>query len=330
MNPHLSLPHMIGEHILTGGVFMPQEPLILQRGMTIVPVGNLQEQLCFLGFPLMLVDNVFGDQTEAAVRQFQASVGLEPTGVVDPVTWRRMFGGEPLSAEPVVQPTQAQIGPVIRVVLSLRRLYLYENGQLVADYPVAIGKPTTPTPVGEYRIFEKELNPGGAFGTRWMAFTERRHGIHGTNQPESIGQAVSNGCVRMFNPDVEALYDRVPLDTPVIVETGAVIPPDGFYTVQPGDTLYSVALRFDTTVEALIQANNLASDIIFPGQQLRIAGAAPPPPIQYISYTVSPGDTLFSLALRFGATVEAIMRANDLSQDIIFVGQVLRIPATVY
>ena len=314
--------------------FMPEQPLILSRGMTIVPVGNLQEQLSFLGFPLMLVHNIFGDKTEAAVKQFQASVDLEPTGVVDSETWRRMFGGEPLTAKLSgmgEKDRKQQINSpelYIRIVLSLRRLLLFEDDNLVANYPVAIGKPTTPTPAGEFMIIDKLLNPGGVFGTRWMAFTERRHGIHGTNQPDSISNAVSNGCVRMFNENAEELFDRVSVGTRVIVETGAVIPPGGDYVVQPGDTLYLIALRFDTTIEALMRVNNLTSDLIFPGQILQIVGAVPPSPIQFLTISVSPGDTLFFLAQRYNTTVEAIMRANDLNQDIIYPGQILLIPAT--
>lgn len=313
---------------------MPEQPLVLSRGMTIVPVGNLQEQLSFLGFPLMLVDNIFGDKTEAAVRQFQASADLEPTGVVDRETWRRIFGGEPLPArllktgEEDREEERSSPELYIRIVLSLRRLLLFEDDNLLANYPVAIGKPTTPTPAGEFMIIDKLLNPGGVFGTRWMAFTERRHGIHGTNQPDSISNAVSNGCVRMFNENVEELFDRVSVGTRVIVETGAVIPPGGDYVVQPGDTLYLIALRFDTTVEALMRVNNLTSDLIFPGQVLQIAGAVPPSPIQFFTISVSPGDTLFFLAQRYNTTVEAIMRANDLNQDIIYPGQILLIPAT--
>jgi len=311
---------------------MPDQPLILRRGMTIVPVGNLQEQLCFLGFPLMLVDNIFGDKTEAAVRQFQATEDLEPTGVVDEETWRRMFEGEPLSLEPLGKEDRKKqkSSPerYIRIVLSLRRILLFEDDNLTANYPVAVGKPTTPTPAGEFVIIDKLLNPGGVFGTRWMAFTERRHGIHGTNQPDCIGNAVSNGCVRMLNENVEELFDQVPVGAPVIVETGAVIPPGGYYVVQPGDTLYLIALRFDTTIEALMRVNNITSDLIFPGQILQIVGAVPPSPIQFLTYSVRTGDTLFFLAQRFNTTVEAIMRANDLNQDTIYPGQILLIPAT--
>ena len=58
-----------------------------------VPVGNVQEQLAFRGFPLGEVDNIFGLRTELAVRQFQASVGLPETGIVDAETWRLLFDG---------------------------------------------------------------------------------------------------------------------------------------------------------------------------------------------------------------------------------------------
>ncbi|MGE5557444.1 MAG: LysM peptidoglycan-binding domain-containing protein [Bacillota bacterium] len=341
---------------------MPEENfLYLARGMVIIPVGNCQEQLLYLGFPLMYVDNVFGDETEAAVMQFQNTAGLPPTGIVDAETWRRMFDGNPLpgqfpsspadgqipgesppmretedaadaagpGAQPETQETQAPADPpVIRVNISQRRLYLYEDGRPVKSYPVAVGKPATPTPVGNFRILDKAINPGGAFGTRWMAFTTLRHGIHGTNQPSSIGNAVSNGCIRMFNGDVEDLYPRVPVGTPVIVETGAVIPPGGFYTVQPGDTLFLIALRFSTTVPALISANNLTSDVIIPGQRLRISTALPPPQTVFINYTARPGDTLYLLARRYNTTERAIMEANDLRTTNIVVGQRLLIPSS--
>lgn len=114
--------------------------------------------------------------------------------------------------------------PARSIVISVgeRALGLYEGDRLVRRYPVAIGKPSTPTPVGIHRILEKIMYPGGGLGTRWMAFTYQMHGIHGTNRPELIGQAVSNGCVRMYNEDVEELYDLVDVGTPVTVIAGPV------------------------------------------------------------------------------------------------------------
>jgi len=98
-----------------------------------------------------------------------------------------------------------------------RELELYEYGRLVARYPIAVGKAETPTPHGQFYIAEKILHPGGMFGTRWLGLSIDGYGIHGTNNPSSIGKAVSLGCIRMYNHDVEALYDRVNIGTPVTI-----------------------------------------------------------------------------------------------------------------
>jgi len=103
------------------------------------------------------------------------------------------------------------------------------------------------------------------------------------------------------------------------------------YTVQPGDTLLAIAIRFGTTVSALVQLNGLASpDVISVGQVLTIKqGSGQPQPTatpqnQTVTYTVKPGDTLGQIALRFGTTYQQIALLNNLSNpDIIAVGQVL-------
>lgn len=109
----------------------------------------------------------------------------------------------------------------ILIALGERRLYLFNNGQIIRSYLVAIGKPSTPTPIGEYAIRHKLMYPGGPFGSRWMSF-QPHYGIHGTNRPDLIGQAVSHGCVRMFDRDVEELYDMVQVGTPVQIIPGSL------------------------------------------------------------------------------------------------------------
>ena len=100
------------------------------------------------------------------------------------------------------------------------------------------------------------------------------------------------------------------------------------YVVQRGDTLAKIAARYDTTVQALMQVNNLHSTIIYVGQRLTISVAADPsaPMIEYI---VQRGDTLNKLAQRFDVTVQAIMATNGLRTTTIYVGQRLLIPQSL-
>lgn len=126
----------------------------------------------------------------------------------------------------------------ILVDMSKYRLYLKSGDTTIKTYIISIGKDETPTPPGDYKVTDKLPNPvwystqpSGAkeaiqpddprneLGTRWIGF-KPAYGIHGTIAPESIGKAVSNGCVRMHNADVEELYDLVGAGTPVRIVAG--------------------------------------------------------------------------------------------------------------
>jgi peptidoglycan hydrolase-like protein with peptidoglycan-binding domain len=113
-------------------------------------------------------------------------------------------------------------------------LTVYWNKTAIKKYPVAIGRTNFVTPEGKFRIKSKVVNPrwsGGGhanpvnggdknnpLGFRWMGLTignKNKYGIHGNNNPYSIGQNVSRGCIRMLNSDVEELYKKVGKNTPV-------------------------------------------------------------------------------------------------------------------
>lgn len=100
-----------------------------------------------------------------------------------------------------------------------RRLMLIRNSQTVRTYPVAVGKSSTPTPIGQWKVIHKSTNWGTGFGTRWLGLNVPWgiYGIHGTNKPGSIGDWQSHGCIRMFNTHVEELYRQVPLGTTVYI-----------------------------------------------------------------------------------------------------------------
>ncbi len=116
------------------------------------------------------------------------------------------------------------------------------------------------------------------------------------------------------------------------------------HVVQPGETLYRIALRYNLSVETLARANGLSDPArIRVGQRLLIPEGEPqgqgapasrphadtprPRQVAHPTYTVRPGDTLSSIAQRYGTTVRALIDVNQLSSDILQIGQLLRIPS---
>ncbi len=109
--------------------------------------------------------------------------------------------------------------PVYSITINrrLHKLILYRGNIVFKSYPVAVGKESTPTPEGTFRIVNRAINPGGPFGARWLGLNAPNgdYGIHGTNNPSSIGKDVSNGCIRMFNDQVIELSNLVSIGTVV-------------------------------------------------------------------------------------------------------------------
>ncbi|WP_449538728.1 L,D-transpeptidase family protein [Ferdinandcohnia sp. Marseille-Q9671] len=105
----------------------------------------------------------------------------------------------------------------IEVSVGSRWLRLLRNRVVQKQYPIAVGRMLHGTPIGNFIIINKAPNPGGPFGTMWMSLSKEHYGIHGTNDPSSIGKAVSRGCIRMYNHDVEELARTVPIGTPVLI-----------------------------------------------------------------------------------------------------------------
>jgi L,D-transpeptidase ErfK/SrfK len=105
----------------------------------------------------------------------------------------------------------------IDISLNARRLILLKDGVQQKQYPIAVGRMLHHTPIGNYIVINKAPNPGGPFGTMWMSLSKEHYGIHGTNDPSSIGKAVSLGCIRMQNKDVEELASIIPVGTPVLI-----------------------------------------------------------------------------------------------------------------
>lgn len=107
------------------------------------------------------------------------------------------------------------MGKSIEVSTSKHQLKLFEDGTLLKTYPIAVGRILSATPIGTFTIINKQENPGGPFGVLWMGLSKPHYGIHGTNNPSSIGKDVSHGCIRMYNHDVLDLSSKVSVGTKV-------------------------------------------------------------------------------------------------------------------
>ena len=100
------------------------------------------------------------------------------------------------------------------------------------------------------------------------------------------------------------------------------------YTVKPGDTLYEIASLNNTTVDRLIEYNNLSSSIITPGQVVRIPISTQPENQDYITYIVKAGDNLYAIGRSYGLSVDELMKFNNLNTNILTIGQTIKIPTT--
>lgn len=126
------------------------------------------------------------------------------------------------NAASVQSPAPGTPKRMIVVSLQDRELALVEDGKVKAIYKVAVGKPSTPSPIGTFTIEHRVVNPtyyhhgrvippgpANPVGNRWMGLSVRGYGIHGTNNPRSIGKAASHGCIRMGKADLEMLFAQV-------------------------------------------------------------------------------------------------------------------------
>ncbi len=106
----------------------------------------------------------------------------------------------------------------IMVSINNRTLELFRNQRLIKTYPIAVGKMLTQTPSGQFVVVNRQPNPGGPFGAMWLSLSKAGYGIHGTNNPSSIGKSVSHGCIRMYNQDVLELAEQIPNGTRVFIQ----------------------------------------------------------------------------------------------------------------
>jgi lipoprotein-anchoring transpeptidase ErfK/SrfK len=134
--------------------------------------------------------------------------------------------------------TEADLGHAIVIKRGSNQLLFYTGDKLKRTFRVATGQSSYPTPVGTFEIVTMQRNPwwvppqgsawaegakpippgpGNPLGTRWMGISAPYVGIHGTPDAASIGYSASHGCIRMLIPQVEWLFERVEVGTPVFI-----------------------------------------------------------------------------------------------------------------
>jgi lipoprotein-anchoring transpeptidase ErfK/SrfK len=163
--------------------------------------------------------------------------GTSTTTPSQPVTGTTSTPAATPTTKPAAANTQTPVNNAITLLLKLKekQVYVYRGDKLLNKYPVAIGKKGRETPTGEWQVMEKIKNPGwtsfrtgeyfapgreNPLGSRWIGFwTDGKDtiGFHGTPNVKSIGTAASNGCVRMYNRHVKALFPLVKVGTTVKV-----------------------------------------------------------------------------------------------------------------
>ena len=265
-------------------------------------------------------EGTFGESTKAAVTKFQSIFGLAADGIVGKATWYKismLYTAVARLAELDSEGTSLGIGtvPPSAVLRQGARGQDVVTLQYLLDV-ISEYYPTVPAPAQDgifgggtqqaVTAFQRAVGlvPDGIVGpATWKKLYEVYLGI-GNNVPGQDGPTGPGSGGGGQQPG-----------------TGSGVRE---YVVKAGDSLWLIAQRFGTTVEAIKRLNGFTTDLLNIGQVLKIPASQSG---SYIEYTVRPGDTLWLLSRRYNTTVDAIKKLNGLSGDRLDIGQVLKIPA---
>lgn len=258
----------------------------IKLGDTGNSVKMLQEKLKILGYYNPIITGSFGPVTEEGVKAFQKSVNLEQTGIVNDEVWQKLTEKTTPPVMPISTFPTISLGSTGNYVTDLQtklKALLYYSGKVTGNFDLE-----TETAVKRFQLNNK-LSADGIVGSQTWDAINRLYG--------NLNSCVLNQNDNNLNNDI--------------------------YTVQKGDTLYYIAMRYNTTIDAIKSLNNLTSNTLQIGQKLKIPT---PQDDAYIKYTVQSGDTLYSIAMRYNTTVDAIKNLNNLTSNNLQINQVLYIP----
>ncbi len=252
----------------------------------------------------------FGDSTRAAVTKFQSIFGLAADGIVGKSTWYKLsslYTAVTRLAELNSEGINLGIGTVPPAAV----LRQGSRGQDVITLQYLLDV------ISEYYPDIPAVTQDGIFGAGTKQAVTAFQSRMGLTPDGIVGPATWNALYRTY----QGIGQNVPSPNPdPAPDTGG----GSFaYAVKSGDTLWLLANRFGTSVDAIKRLNSLTGDNLQIGQVLQIPTGQSS---SYFDYTVRSGDTLWLLANRYGTTVDAVKRLNGLTSDNLQIGQVLRIP----
>ncbi len=248
----------------------------------------------------------FGSSTKAAVTKFQSIFNLAPDGIVGKSTWYKissLYTAVTRLAELDSEGTTLGIGTV--PPSSILRQGSRGPDVITLQYLLDI--------ISEYYPGIPAPAQDGIFGSGTRQAVIAFQQIMGLQADGIVGTLTWNALYDTYR----GISQNVPPQKP---ENGT-----STYVVQAGDSLWLIAQRYQTTVDAIKRLNGLTSDLINVGQILKIPSSQAE---AYIEYTVRSGDTLWLLSRRYNTTVEAIKKANGLTSDLLSIGQKLKIPTS--
>lgn len=249
---------------------------------------------------------VFGNSTNAAVTRFQSVFNLAADGVVGKSTWYKissLYTAVARLAELDSEGTSLGIGTVPPG--SVLRQGARGADVITLQYLLNM--------TAEFYPSVPRVSQDGIFGNGTRQAVIAFQNVLGLSPDGIVGE---NTWGALYNVYL-GIGDNVPMPEP---DTGYIE-----YVVKSGDTLWLLAQRYNTTVDAIKSLNGLTGSMLNIGQVLKIPSSDKG---DYVEYTVRLGDTLWLLSRRYGTTVDAIRNLNGLSSDVLHIGQVLRIPVS--
>ena len=323
---------------------------ILKEGDTGNNVIILQNKLKILGYFYASVTGSFGTTTTEAVKRFQRDYGLSPTGIVDYATWVVLYEKTPSPFSGTTNTIAARYlrqtkptlqlgdtGEYVRQLQEQLQQILFYDGPITGVFDTA-----TETAVKIFQTTNK-LTANGIVGVdTWSALgylysplaicgEEIEEVVHTVRRGDTLYSiarkyGVSVDDIRRLN---NLTSNVLSIGQRLLIKEGTtpnVNPNEEVYIVQSGDTLYSIARMFGTTVDNIKNLNNLTSNILFVGQQLIVPSVESDEDGDQF-YVVQRGDTLYSIARKYRISVDELKSLNNLSSNTLSIGQTLMVPS---